>query len=762
MPATGGGRGETGLPMVGRPAGLLEKLVAVVRPPFRAEVLAFDPRDPVFGAPPCAVPDCGRPRRQRGLCTGHVHRWREHGYPDLAEFTAGANPQFWGQMALQRCIVDGCGFGHQGHGLCPRHYHRWLRVGRPPLPGWAASPGPAPAPSPVPPPCRVGGCRLWAHPGSQWCFQHRKRWIRRGQPDPEAFVDQMAEHDEFTGERIDLRRLPTPLRLEIAYVLQCRSDEGSVRLIPWQLQRIINALAGTGLHSLLAVSEDDWTAAGPAPQLKKRLGALAFLRDAYRRVEALAVGQGWDVEYPRTVWRLHNLGRHEQVARLDFTPIGQLWLRELAKRWAHRQLTTGLSVATTYNSLRAVTWLAGWLARPSVAVDRPADIDRALLERLLGDARLELPTHSRYVAVVAGLAGFLRAIHQYGWDTNLPAGAQLYPEDYPSRPQRLPRGLPDTVMAQVEAPANLDRWTDPALRLITLILIRTGLRISSAVGLPFDCMVTDTDGAPYLRYWNTKMKREALVPIDEEVQHGIGEQQRRVLVAFPAGTPVLFPRVRANLDGTKPLLTQTYRDALVKWLAACDMRDEHGRPVHLTPHQWRHTLGTTLINRDVPQQVVQKILDHDSAEMTAHYARLSDTTVRRHWETARKVNHRGETVTLDPDGPLAEAAWAKHRLAHATQALPNGYCGLPLIKTCQHANACLTCPLFITTAEFLPQHREQHRQTLQIISTAQARGQARMVEMNQQVADNLQRIIATLETDDHGDPTSGQVVTDAS
>jgi hypothetical protein len=70
--------------------------------------------------------------------------------------------------------------------------------------------------------------------------------------------------------------------------------------------------------------------------------------------------------------------------------------------------------------------------------------------------------------------------------------------------------------------------------------------------------------------------------------------------------------------------------------------------------------------------------------------RLSDTTVRKHWEAARKVNHRGETVTVDPDGPLAEAASAKHRLGQATQALPNGYCGLPLIKTCQHANAPLT------------------------------------------------------------------------
>jgi len=71
--------------------------------------------------------------------------------------------------------------------------------------------------------------------------------------------------------------------------------------------------------------------------------------------------------------------------------------------------------------------------------------------------------------------------------------------------------------------------------------------------------------------------------------------------------------------------------------------------------------------------------------MTAHYARLSDTTIRRHWEAARKVNASGSVVELDPAGPLAEAAWSKQRLGRATQALPNGYCGLPVQKTCPHA-----------------------------------------------------------------------------
>jgi hypothetical protein len=54
-------------------------------------------------------------------------------------------------------------------------------------------------------------------------------------------------------------------------------------------------------------------------------------------------------------------------------------------------------------------------------------------------------------------------------------------------------------------------------------------------------------------------------------------------------------------------------------------------------------------------------------------------------------------------------------------------------KTCPHANACLTCPMFVTTAEFLPQHHTHRAQVIELITAAEARGQACLVEMNQQV-----------------------------
>ena len=56
-------------------AGLLGKLMAAVRPEFRADELVFDQEGPVFGGKLCLVTGCGRAARGQGLCHGHQQRW---------------------------------------------------------------------------------------------------------------------------------------------------------------------------------------------------------------------------------------------------------------------------------------------------------------------------------------------------------------------------------------------------------------------------------------------------------------------------------------------------------------------------------------------------------------------------------------------------------------------------------------------------------------------------------------------------------------
>ncbi len=725
------------------PAGLLEKLMAAVRPEFRAGVVVFDPADPVFGGDACRVPQCGRPARTVGMCHGHHHRWAHAGRPDPGAFAVSedaAGPWF-GHAPLAGCKVPGCGFGTARRRLCPRHLRAWQRAGEPGEDGgWLAGLPPV-VPDTGQGTCRISYCQLWAHPGAALCYSHHRRRKNLGCPDLEEFA---AGYDQPAGgrEQADLTALPDRLRLEVQYALQCRHDDNMIRTKPTTVRSIAGWLAGSGEASLLGRSEQDWRAACPLHAASSK-HPVALLIYAHRKVTALAEGAGWDNEYPRDTWHMRRLGIVSRCATLQFAGISQQWLKDLAKRWTRWRLSTGLEAQTCYRGVRALTRLSGFLAAAGVA--GAGGFSRDVLERYLADLAAAMAGKRDHRDHVGQVATLLRDVRRHQWNASLPASAVIFPEDYPRPGRRLPRALAGHVMAQVEDPASLARQDNPAYRLITLILIRCGLRITDATAIPSGCTVRDADGAPYLRYYNRKMKREALVPIDEELEALITRQRERNRERHPDGTPVLFPRPTANIDGTRPIDSSTYRDGLYRWLEDCDIRDEHGEPVRLTPHQWRHTLGTVLINRDVPQHVVQKILDHDSAEMTAHYARLSDKTVREHWERARKVNAEGQPVQVRADGPLGEAAWAKQRLSRATQALPNGYCELPMVRTCPHANSCLTCPMFVTTAEFLPQHHAQRQQTLQIITAAEAAGQARVAEMNRQVAGNLDKIITAIQ-----------------
>src|SRR6185437_15118798 len=166
----------------------------------------------------------------------------------------------------------------------------------------------------------------------------------------------------------------------------------------------------------------------------------------------------------------------------------------------------------------------------------------------------------------------LRAVRQHRW-ARLPAEAELYPGDYPRRAEvSAPRAIPEFVMNQLESADNLVRLTDPRIRLLVEILIRTGLRIGDATRLGLDCLIRDHQGAVYLHYRNHKMRRDAVVPIDDELTAMIQTQQERTRQRFPSAA-VLLPRSSANPDGRLSIPTATFHLQLRQWLETCGITD---------------------------------------------------------------------------------------------------------------------------------------------------------------------------------------------
>ena len=109
------------------------------------------------------------------------------------------------------------------------------------------------------------------------------------------------------------------------------------------------------------------------------------------------------------------------------------------------------------------------------------------------------------------------------------------------------------------------------------------------------------------------------------------------------------------------------------------------------------------------------------------------------------MNTDGELLPFDPEGPTATAEWVKHNLSRVRDSLPNGYCGRPPQQDCPHPNACLTCPDFQTTPEFLAVHREQADTNRVLIARAEDGGHFRLATNLRRVQASLDRIVPALE-----------------
>ena len=116
--------------------------------------------------------------------------------------------------------------------------------------------------------------------------------------------------------------------------------------------------------------------------------------------------------------------------------------------------------------------------------------------------------------------------------SGLPAEAQLYPEDMPSHGEYLPRFVSEPVMAKLESAENLARIADDT---------RVGSSPSSSrpvlgqatCNFAIDAVVDDSVGWPCLRFFNSKVRTEQVVPLSPKAATALHEQAEAVRRDWP-------------------------------------------------------------------------------------------------------------------------------------------------------------------------------------------------------------------------------------
>uniref|UniRef100_B8HWN7 Integrase family protein n=1 Tax=Cyanothece sp. (strain PCC 7425 / ATCC 29141) TaxID=395961 RepID=B8HWN7_CYAP4 len=453
-------------------------------------------------------------------------------------------------------------------------------------------------------------------------------------------------------------------------------------------------------------------------------------------------------EYKKDVWDCRRLGidpgRGKQAYTLNFTGISQPWLLEPAKAYIKFTLSTQ-SFSTALNKVGSLKKFSTFLSEKYPSLE-PAQLDRAVIIDYLAYLAAKHPKATTRALFLCDIRDFLDLCYQNEW---LPVIRYLIrKEDYPKRSKALPRYIPECVMDQLMS--HVDDLPEPVMRM-TLVISECGMRVSELLYLKPDCLLQDKAGDWFLRYYQFKMKKEITIPVSREIVRIIQEQRRYIQEHLGDSYEYLFCSSLSGPSGFRPRPKPMIRESFARFLNDLaekhNICDESGKLWRFQTHQFRHTVGTRMINNGVPQHIIQRYLGHESPEMTAVYAQIHDQTMKQEIAKfqGKVVNIAGQVVdSVTPEVETLELEWFKRNIQ--AQALPNGSCALPTISQgCPHANACLTCTHFRTTVEHLPEHKKQLEQTERILEKAKANGWLRQVEMNEKITESLQNIINTLE-----------------
>lgn len=452
------------------------------------------------------------------------------------------------------------------------------------------------------------------------------------------------------------------------------------------------------------------------------------------------------------VWDASELGLkvspYLKQSKLVFLRIQQKWLKDAAKKFIKYQ-AVNKSYRHLQKQISILSKLSKFLTRHYFLVEFESLTRQIVVDYLLFLSREKLNTESKNKHLTT-LKLFFETGKINSW-FDVPEYL-IRKEDYGKITRPLPRYIPEEVMQHLNN--HLDELPDPVARMV-LVLQETGLRIGELLQLPINCLKFDSLGNAYLQYMKWKMNKEDTKPVSPELEKVIIEQQQYISQYLGESFEYLFSARKPGV-AFRPKPDVMSKDSFIKFLKDLaekfDIKDRAGKRWNFQSHQFRHTVGTRMINAGVPQHIIQRYLGHESPTMTAVYAHIHDQTLRKEIEKyheTRVVNFQGESVELEKTvlSSNDDLEWFKKNVL--AMALPHGYCGRPkVLGFCNlPTESCYDCPHWRTNKSFLSVLKDTLERTNNIFNKARNCGWELQVAKNQPIKDNLEKVIRALEED---------------
>lgn len=356
------------------------------------------------------------------------------------------------------------------------------------------------------------------------------------------------------------------------------------------------------------------------------------------------------------------------------------------------------------------------------------------------------------------------------WTGSRPPRFLIWEEDIPRKSEALPRPIPPDVLDQFDplleqAEKAMQEGQEPPILApmfwdALIILRHTGMRFEDLAHLktPDDhgrngCLDQDSDGYWWLRieHTNTKMGREHRIPTraSDGVIDTIRRQQERIKHLpdhFEAHYLFRTERGALGRGQIQPALKK-----LAPYL-------QHEEQLYLiTPHQFRHSIATDMIEQGIDIYTVKEFLGHKSLSMTEKYVKVYLSSLKAKYDAYRvkkQQTYATEMMTTQVQVAQlegeADAGWVENKVGKLyVSPLPDGIGNcvhLPMHDGCPDSPHCPTCPKLRANKRHLPVWENKATNLLITVEALRANpAYARARQKHEQELQHAEKVIKTIK-----------------
>jgi integrase/recombinase XerD len=226
---------------------------------------------------------------------------------------------------------------------------------------------------------------------------------------------------------------------------------------------------------------------------------------------------------------------------------------------------------------------------------------------------------ARVLSSVRGFHGFLLA----EGIVDLDVAAAVKP---PKQGMRLPKAISVADMASVLAATDGDDVQSMRNKALLELLYATGARVSEAVALNVDDVLDDGAGSADVVRLFGKGSKQRIVPVGSFAREAIDRYLVRARPVFSArgvATPALFLGARGHRVSRQNA-----------WLIIRAAAERAKLDHEISPHTFRHSFATHLLEGGADVRVVQELLGHSSVATTQIYTLVTADSLRDMYSTS--------------------------------------------------------------------------------------------------------------------------------